>query len=255
MRDDMLSQTKGNAWITFPRPNPTAVLRLFCFSYAGGGPSAYRFWAQDLPPEIEVCPVQLPGREARVRESAFYSIEPLVQVLVPQILPYLDKPFAFFGHSLGALVCFETARLLRHPYKFQPEYLFVSARQAPQLPFTHDPIYQLPDAEFMDKLREYNGMSEEVLQNSELMQMLLPILRADFAVGETYIYTVDEAFSCPLLAFGGKKDPYISYDGLQAWQSQTTGSFAVHMFPGDHFYLHQMRPQLLQMIAHRLLVR
>lgn len=250
----MPSQTKGNSWITFPRPNATALLRLFCFSYAGGGASTYHFWPYDLPDEIEVCPIQLPGREARLMEPAFFRIEPLVQVLAQQILPYLDKPFAFFGHSMGALVCFEMARFLRRSYKFQPEHLFVSARQAPQLSSNHDPIHQLPDAEFLNKLREYNGMSEEVLQNSELMKILLPILRADFAIGETYIYTVDDAFSCPLSAFGGKKDSHISYDGLRAWQSQTTGPFAMHMFPGDHFYLHYVRPQLLQMISHSLLM-
>ncbi len=244
--------TKTNAWISCPRPNPQARLRLFCFPYSGAGASIFYTWLDTLPATIEVCPIQLPGRGTRLAESPFTRLAPLVQDAAQALLPYLDKPFAFFGHSLGALVSFELARHLRRQHGLSSVHLFVSGHNAPQIPDRDPPVHTLPEPEFVEKLRCLNGMSKGVLGNTELMQLLLPILRADFAVCETYIYEADEPLDCPISAFGGLRDEYVSRDQLEAWHEQTRASFSLRMFPGDHFYLNTDRSLLLRTLAQEL---
>src|SRR5437763_15337105 len=168
-------------WLVSRKPNPRARVRLFCFPYAGGGDSVFRAWQKGLSEAIEVCPVQLPGRGARISEPPFTELSPLVRAAAQALAPHLDKPFAFFGHSMGALICFELARHLRKDGGPQPVHLFVSGRcgpQTPREPFAGD----LPDSEFQEMLRRYNGTPEEVLENRELMELLLPAVRADFAL-------------------------------------------------------------------------
>jgi surfactin synthase thioesterase subunit/malonyl CoA-acyl carrier protein transacylase/acyl carrier protein len=244
--------SQPNLWFGRKQPNPGVRLRLFCFSYAGGGASIFSSWSKELPPEIEVCPIQLPGREERLGESPFTRLTPLIQTLVPLITPYLDIPFAFFGHSLGALISFELARELRRQNLPSPIHLFVSASRAPHILDLDLPIHRLPDSKFLESLRRLNGTPEEVLQNPELMQLFLPALRADFAILETYFYATEERLHCPISAFGGVKDNIVSQTELAAWCDQTDGDFRMLMFPGDHFFLHPNRQQLLQAIAQEI---
>ncbi|MGH2506509.1 MAG: thioesterase II family protein [Ktedonobacteraceae bacterium] len=245
----MHSQANHTPWIICPRPQPQAQLRLFCFPYAGGGASLYRTWHQTLPPTIEICPVQFPGRENRLTEQAFTQVEPLIQDLYNAISPYLDKPFAFFGHSMGALVSFELTRYLRQKAGLSPQHLCVSAHRAPHLPDRHTPIYQLPYPEFREELRHLNGTPEGVLQNEELMQLLLPTLRADFTLCETYTYDPQEPLACPIAVFGGTEDDKITSAELQAWHDQTQNAFVLHMLPGDHFFIHSTRELLLRTLS------
>ncbi len=184
MKDVSLTE----CWLRSPKPNPQASLRLFCFPYVGGGALIFRTWPNSLPATAEVCPVELPGRGTRLKETPFTRLLPLVQALAQALLPHLDKPFAFFGHSMGALISFELTRQLRRLYGLVPLHLFVSAHRAPQLPDPDPPIHTLPEAEFMEELRCLNGTPKEVLEQPELMELMLPILRADFALCETYIY-------------------------------------------------------------------
>ena len=158
-----------NRWVSCFKPNPQAKLRLFCFHYAGGGASVFRTWSDSLPESVEVCAIELPGRGMRLRESPFTQLEPLVQHLASTLLPYLDKPFAFFGHSMGGLVSFELTRLLRTEYGVSPVHLFVSGHRAPQVPDPDPPIHTLPESEFLQELRRFNGTPEAVLKNAELM--------------------------------------------------------------------------------------
>lgn len=239
-------------WIPSFRPNPQARLRLFCFPYAGGGASAFHGWSNALPRGIQVCPVQLPGHENRLREPYFTRLMPLVQAVAQALTPYLDMPFAFFGHSLGALVSFELARQLGAERKLEPACLFVSGHAAPQIPDLHPPVHQLPDAGFLEQLRNFNGTPREVLQNSELMQILLPILRADFAMNETYVYPPGKALRCPISAFGGLQDPLANREELTAWREQTCGPFKLRIFLGGHFFLHSARMLVLRAIAEDL---
>ena len=244
-------QTHQTPWIICSRPNPRARLRLFCFPYAGGGASAFYTWSAALPEDIEVCAIQPPGRENRLRESAFVRLTSLVQALAEALQPYLNMSFAFFGHSVGALVSFELARCLRRS-GLGPAHLFVSGHGAPQRPNSKPFIHELPETEFMEELRRFNGTPEEVLQSSEWMQLLIPLLRADFAINGTYAYTHEAPLDCSIAAFGGLHDAIVSCEDIAAWREQTRKAFTLRLFPGDHFFLHSARVMLLQIISRDL---
>ncbi|VBB05122.1 alpha/beta hydrolase fold [Lucifera butyrica] len=226
-----------NPWIPYRRPHPAARLRLFCFPYAGGSASVFRDWFSLFPPEIDICPIQYPGRERRITEPQFTLLPSLLDALVNGLAPELKMPFAFFGHSLGALVSFELARRLQKR-GMSPLGVFISGYRAPVVERKKPPMHLLPDNAFIARLREYNGTPELILQNSEMMQVLLPTLRADFALHETYVYSGGMPLTCPLSILGGMEDPDITYQDLNLWEGQTVNDFKVRMFPGDHFYLH-----------------
>jgi medium-chain acyl-[acyl-carrier-protein] hydrolase len=241
-----------NAWVKCSRPNPQANLRLFCFPYAGGGTWSFRDWSDNLPQTIEVCSIELPGRGTQMKSSPFTQLQPLVGAIADAIHLYLDKPFAFFGHSMGGLVSFEVARLLRKNYGIVPVHLLTSGRRAPQLKPTKPPIHNLPKPDFIKELKALNGTPSEVLNDQELMDLMLPILRADFAVLETYNYTEEQPFSCPISVFGGLQDPEVSHEELEAWREQTSSKFSLHMFEGDHFFIHSTQQMLLKLVSQQL---
>jgi medium-chain acyl-[acyl-carrier-protein] hydrolase len=164
----------------------------------------------------------------------------------------MDRPFALFGHSLGAVLAFELARYLSSAGGPSPSHLIVSGHAAPQIPDERPPIYDLPDGGFIEKLREFGGTPEEVLGHRELMELLLPMLRADFQASETYVYRPGRKLACPVTALGGLRDNYVSRADLEAWAEQTSGEFSVGLFPGDHFYLNADEDQLLEVVAARL---
>jgi medium-chain acyl-[acyl-carrier-protein] hydrolase len=237
-------------WISFSKPGREARLRLFCFPYAGAGAFIFRTWPDDLPGDVEVCPVQLPGRGTRLMEPPFTQLLPLVEALAHALAPFLDKPFAFFGHSLGALVSFELARCIRREWGVHPARLLVSASRAPQIPHRGQPIHTLPEKEFLAELGRLNGTPSELLEHKELMEIMLPLLRADFAVYETYMYAPEPPLNCPISVFGGIQDHRVKNSDLEAWRAQTTGSFSLRMFPGDHFVLKQ--PLFLRLLSQEL---
>jgi medium-chain acyl-[acyl-carrier-protein] hydrolase len=226
---------------------------LFCFPYAGGGASAFRTLAFALPADIEVCPVQLPGRENRMTAARFVRVRQLVPALAQALQPYLDQPFAFFGYSMGALISFELARQLRREGNHHLVQMFVSAYRAPQLPDPHPPLHQLSDPLLIDELRCMNGTPEEVLQNPELAAIVLPMLRADFELCETYTYVPEAPFDFAIHAFGGLQDRKVTREELVAWREQTTSRFSLHMLPGDHFFFHSARPFLTQVMSQELM--
>lgn len=248
----MTTAINRDCWIAFRKPNAQARLRLFCFSYAGAGASIYRTWSDSLPADVEVCPVQLPGRGTRLEEAPFTQLAPLVEALAQALDPLLDKPFAFFGHSLGALVAFELARQLRRQSGVQPVRLFVSADFAPQVHHRERPIHALPEKEFLAELQRLSGIPGKVLEEADLMQMMLPILRADFAVYETYAYSTEPPLNCPISTFGGLQDRRVSRGDLEGWRDQTSASFSLRMFPGDHFFWNTTQPLLLQALSQEL---
>ncbi len=237
-------------WISFRKPSPKTRVRLFCFPYAGAGALIFRTWSDALPADVEVCPVQLPGRGTRLMERPFTRLSPLIEALAQGLAPLLDMPFAFFGHSLGTLVSFELARRIRKQYGVHPVRLFVSAGRAPQIPYRDPSIHTLPDKEFLAELRRLNGTPSELLDHEELMEIMLPILRADFALYETYVYSTEPPLNCPISAFGGLQDHKVKDSDLEAWRAQTSVSFSLRMFPGDHFFLKQ--PLLLRALSQEL---
>lgn len=247
----MTNTSKFNSYVKIPDPNPQARVRLFCFPYAGGSSLIFRTWSKSLP-TIEVCPIELPGRGSQMKLAPFTRLETLVSAIAPILLPHLDKPFAFFGHSMGAIVSFELARLLLREYNISPVHLFVSGRRPPQIPDSKPPIHALPESEFIEELRRLNGTPQAVLENAELMQLIIPSLRADFAVLETYVYAPEPILNCPITAFGGREDPEVSGDELQGWRDQTNAAFSLQMFNGDHFFLHSAQSLLLQSLSVQL---
>lgn len=236
-------------WIQCYQPNPGADLRLFCFPYAGGSARIYRTWSRLLPTSVEVCPVQLPGRDNRIAEPPFSGLEKLVRAMGTALRPYLDKPFAFFGHSMGAMLGFELAHHLRSELGLSPEHLFVSGRVAPRSAKKDRPIYDLPDDELVQELRKLNGTPPEVLEHPELMELMLPMLRADFALCDIHTHTERPLLTCPITALGGLRDAEAPRESLEAWREHTLGAFSVWMFPGDHFFIHSDETLLLGVLG------
>lgn len=248
-----MTSSGAGPWIAYRKPRRSARLRLFCFPYAGGGALTYRPWVPAMPPEIEVCPVQLPGREQRLREPRFRRVAPLVEAAAEGLEPLLDLPFAFFGYSMGALIAYELIHRLR-PAR-SPVALLAAARRAPQLPPKDEPTYDLPDPEFRAKLREMNGTPQEVLDNRELMELMEPLLRADFELNDTYEPPERPPLELPVTAFGGIGDAEVPRETLAAWGELTTGPFRLRMFPGGHFYLHRQTAPLVAAVSEALLRR
>ncbi len=245
-------QNTSNRWLVGCRPGGLPAIRLFAFSYAGGGASAFRQWNKILPPKIDSCAVQLPGREMRFAEPKLTRFSATIDAIVEALRPSLERPFAFFGHSLGGMLAFETARSLRRLNAPAPLHLFISGCSAPQVREPHDEYTKLSDAEFIQSVRRFGGMPDEVLQNAELLELFLPTLRADFSVFETYDYVQDAALDCPITAFGGLDDAETSQDHLLAWNIHTTKAFRVSMFPGNHFFLNTAQNELLAEIVRDL---
>lgn len=237
---------KSPLWIEWLRKQPNAALRLFCFHYAGGTAQRAHQWTQQLAVDVEICAVELPGRGKRFMEPAYTRIEQVLDDLIPAIKPLLqEKPFVFFGHSMGALVSYELSRHLQHDHQLQPQVLLVSGHAAPHIP-RQSVIHQLPDQQFWDRLIQLNGTPKEVLQHPELLDLLTPILRADFAVCETYVYDDSVGLNCPMVVYGGQADPSVAADQLGLWGQHTSNDCLVQIMAGDHFYLHNPSQHELQ---------
>jgi medium-chain acyl-[acyl-carrier-protein] hydrolase len=230
--------TSRTAWFEHRRPAGKQELQLFCFPYAGAGAQIFHSWQRHLPVEVDLCLVNLPGRDKRIREPLATRLLPLVERIADAIVPELREPFALFGHSMGAAIGFELARELRRRQSIEPAHLLISGCRAPQWPRPDSPIYDLPHDEFIAELQKLNGTPKELLENPELMEVFLPVIRADFEMVGTYDYDPGEPLLCPITAYGGLQDTEVQVDSLQAWEQQTTSTFAVRMLTGDHFFIH-----------------
>lgn len=230
-------------------PLPNARFRLFCFPYAGAGASVFRTWHTYFPDDIEVYAIQLPGRESAIKQIPFTCLNNLSETLCQVLLPFLDLPFFFFGHSMGALVSFETARQLRRQNLPMPEHLLVGGRYAPQHKTLASPIHQLPDDEFIKAIQRYDCLNKEILDNPGIREVFLPILRADFCLLENYQYRAEAPLLCPISAFGGTYDQTTTRENLQAWDVQTRSKMTLHMFPGNHFFIQTLQKDFLQAVV------
>ena len=239
-------------WILNQDRNNHASLRLFCFPYAGGSSEIFRYWAAGLSSNIAVCPLQFPGRGGRLLEAPYRSLPLLVDVLTRELFPFLQKPFALFGHSMGAAISFELAQQLRNKYGIEPAHLFVSGFRAPQLPRRETPSFDLPEAEFLDKLHSLGGSAKELLDHPRFVQLLLPGIRADFEMIQTYTYSPQPPLTCPITALGGSEDHIVRREELAAWREQTTGTFTLQTLPGNHFFLHTAQDRLLAILGNEL---
>jgi medium-chain acyl-[acyl-carrier-protein] hydrolase len=210
--------------------------------------SLFWTWAKILPGFIEVRPVCLPGRESRLNEPAFSQLSTLVNALAPELLNYVNSPFAFYGHSMGALIAFELSRALIDIAGLAPIHVFISASPAPQISRRRAALHTLPDAMLVEELRRLNGTTSEYLDNRELMQLMLPTVRADLELCETYVYKPGRTMDCPISVFGGKQDSSIPHEDLLAWKDHTDSTFTLRLLQGDHF-LQKAQDTILNVIA------
>jgi medium-chain acyl-[acyl-carrier-protein] hydrolase len=242
----------ADIWFSIRRARREPSFRIFCFPHVGAGASVFNEWQPAwIPEDVELWAVKLPGRERRLREKPFRRLPPLVDAVYEAMAPYLDEPYALCGHSLGALIGFELARKIRRNGKPAAARLFVSAHAAPQLGVKPPILHMLPDKDFAAELRRFGGTSEEIFANQDLLDIMLPVLRADFEVNETYVYEDDLALDCPISAFGGINDHELRPDEVEAWKILTSDQFSFRMMAGNHFFIFRS-PDFLACVARDL---
>jgi medium-chain acyl-[acyl-carrier-protein] hydrolase len=245
----MIATEPDLLWFPVLRRVPQARLRLFCFPYAGGSASAFGRWPEQLPAGVDVRPVQLPGRWNRLGETPLRRFDDMVRAIGEVLPSCLDRPFAFFGHSMGALLAFALARQLRARGLPQPRTLFVSGHRAPHLPDALAPMAGLSDEAFIEALRAFHGTPSEVLEQPDLMRVLLPAIRADFEACRSFAYEPAPPLSCPVIVLGGNEDPESAGDLLDAWSRHTIAKTLVQRFPGDHFFIHSAEALVLSALS------
>ena len=242
-------KTAAGKWFPNIEQSGKTGLRLLCFPYAGAGASVFRNWQERMPAGVTVVPARLPGRESRSQEEPIDKIEALVDTVAEAIEPYLDSPFAFFGHSMGAMIGFELARCLRRRHQRLPAALLAASARAPQFRKGHVPAAEPSEEEFLREIKELEGAPREVLENEELLQYLLPAIKADSTLGRTYVYHEEPPLDLPIRAYVGADDKRLPLDVIRAWKEQTAASFALREFPGGHFFIHTGERVFLDALA------
>lgn len=235
-------------WFVCARPRPAATKRLLCFPHAGGNSSAFHAWAKLLPANIELWAFEPAGRNRRHQEPPETDLNRLVAALAGVLAPVLDRPYAMLGNSLGALVAFELARVLRAQNTRAPLHLFFAGHGAPDQPLSTPILHALPENELIVQLKDLAGTPEQVFQDPELLEFALRILRADFQLFETHIFRENPPLAVPLTALGGLEDRWVKAAELEGWRRQTTGKFEVRTFPGGHFFLEDRYPEVVELV-------
>lgn len=240
-------------WLVVPRPQRQAAVRLICLPHGGTAP--FRPWADRLPPEIEVGIVQLPGREARLREPALERMDELVAQAAEALLPVLSSPFTLFGHSIGALLAYELGVALEAA-GLPPAALIVAGQNCPPAGTSgSSAVGDLPRAEeltdemLLAQLRELGGTPDEVLDDPELIALLLPTFRADAELLRSYRPSEDGPIGCQVVAYGGLEDPLADRAGLQRWEERTAAGCRLRMFPGEHFFIETAQDLVLEALS------
>lgn len=242
-----------NKWLHVINPRPRARMRLFCLHYAGGAAQMYNGWQRKTPADIEVCALQMPGRWSRFKEPPLLSVEAMARGAAEAIAPLLDRPYAIFGHSLGAAVGFEMIHALAENGAPCPVRLFVSARNAPHRPSAAPELHRLPEAQFIAVLRDhYGALPQEILDDPDMGPIFLRVLRADLEAIETYRYVRRAPIEVPITAMGGRSDSVADAAQLEAWGDLTTAGSSLQMFDGDHFFIRPREDEVLEMIGRSL---
>jgi len=243
-----------NKWIVVDEWKPEAKYRLICFPYAGAGASVYNKWNEKLPSDIELIKIELPGRGSRLTEMPIRHLNFMVRQLHKELLTYLtEKPFIFFGYSMGALLCYELTKLLLIENGLKPEQLFVSAHRAPHINRDDKPVSQLTDEELVQRLKQLNGTPEIVLQTPELLQLVLQIMRADLELCDSYVYNqATLPLDIPITAFAGHMDKTVSVESVEAWSQHTKNHFTFKVYEGDHFFIRNHEESLIEAVINSI---
>lgn len=241
-----------NPWLPTSADPEDPRMRLFCFPYAGGGTAIYHRWQRYLEDVALVLPIKLPGREARIKEPAYECVQRLVGDLLPQLETQLQTPFAMFGHSMGALIAFELAKLLKQNMSREPSCLFVSACRPPHSDLSSD-LHTLSDDEMIrGMLRDFGEQQNTSEDEMALMRIMAPTLRADMKLIANYQPTTEYPLSCPIVAIGGTNDPEVRLADISGWQRHTDGEFKTRNFVGGHFFMREQEVAITKLIRARL---
>lgn len=237
-------------WYLEYKKNPRAAIRLFCFHHSGGGASIYYSWIKHLSPHIEMIPIQLPGRENRFMEPLTNNLKNILNALNEGFYLYKDKPFFVFGHSLGGLIAFEFIKSIYQHYSLYPRHIIISATKAPHMPFRMKALSPLGNKALKEELKIYNGIDERILNNDELFDLFLPVLKTDFSISERYQYQSMDAtrLPCDILHLSGNQDVSVNAEEIQAWRAHTTGKFEHISFSGGHFFIKEHQKNIIKLI-------
>lgn len=235
-------------WYLEYKKNPDALIRLFCFHHSGGGASAYYPWVDYLSSKIEMIAIQLPGREDRFVESLNNNLNDIITKLSKEFAIYKDKPFFVFGHSLGALISYEFINSVHQLYSLYPRHMIISATKAPHLPLRRKELSKLDNKSLKEELRIYDGVDKRILNNDELLDLFLPIIRSDFGIYENYNFLKSMPVPCDILALSGDEDQTVTQEEILAWSVYTTGQFEHMSFPGKHFFIKEQQNKILEII-------
>lgn len=242
----------ADLWALRRYSRPGAQLRLFCLPHAGGDTWMFGDWHLALPTNIEVCPVRLPGRGSRMSDPPFTDLDALAAALAAGLADLFDRPFAIFGHSMGALIGMALARRLRQERGLHPALLCVAACRAPHLARLEPAISQLPPYTMLQELQQRFGRGDDLANNEDLMRLVLPTLRADLAICESFDAGADAPLDCPIVAYGGSADAMVGLQALDDWEPYTTGPFRRHVLEGDHFFPIEAKAELLPVLSNDL---
>ncbi|MET9760118.1 alpha/beta fold hydrolase [Streptomyces sp. NPDC006372] len=227
----------GTKWLGSPMRQDQGLTRLFCFPFAGGGPSAFRSWLPYLENEVELLPVHLPGRERRRQEAPIVDADALATAAAEAIAPWVRSPYAMYGHSMGALLAHRVVRNLLADGHPAPERVFVAARRAPHLPPDSPLVHELPRKQLVERLRDMGGTPSELLDDDHFLDTVEPLIRADFRVSElARLMPADDPLPVSVVALGGLSDAHVSRASLREWHRHTSGTFTLHTVTGGHFF-------------------
>ncbi|MFE2336715.1 thioesterase II family protein [Streptomyces coelicoflavus] len=247
----MASRAAGSStWVRCYQPAPEAATRLLCFPHAGGSASYFLPFARDLAPHVEVLAVQYPGRQDRRSEPCVDDLRTLADLTTEQLRPWLDRPLALFGHSMGATLAYEVANRLERSGT-RPVALIASGRRAPSRHRAEN-IHLLDDQGLIADVRRLSGTDNQILDDEEVLRMVLPSIRSDYKAAETYRYRPEPKLHCSVVAMTGDHDPQVSIEEAGAWSEHTAGTFELRVFPGGHFFINRHSSQVTAEIRARL---